>query len=90
MYFFRHFLHDARPEYTPEDMDRYIQAWSQPGAATGMINYYRSSVRTSSAWSAPPGADFLDLDERLAPLDHDVPAGDGKAPYVEGFRCWLR
>jgi hypothetical protein len=22
-------------------------AWSQPGAATGMINYYRSSVRTS-------------------------------------------
>jgi hypothetical protein len=27
-------------------MDRYIEAWSQPGAATGMINYYRSSVRT--------------------------------------------
>jgi len=37
MYFFRHFLHDARPEYTPEEMDRYIEAWSQPGAATGMI-----------------------------------------------------
>jgi pimeloyl-ACP methyl ester carboxylesterase len=45
-HFFRHFLHDARPAYTPEEMDRYIQAWSQPGAATGMINYYRSSVRT--------------------------------------------
>jgi pimeloyl-ACP methyl ester carboxylesterase len=27
-------------------MDRYIEAWSQPGAASGMINYYRSSVRT--------------------------------------------
>ncbi len=25
----------------------YVEAWSQPGAATGMINYYRSSVRTS-------------------------------------------
>ena len=42
----RHFLHDARPAYTPEEFDRYIEAWSQPGAATGMINYYRSSVRT--------------------------------------------
>jgi pimeloyl-ACP methyl ester carboxylesterase len=45
-HFFRHFLHDARPAYTAQEMDRYIQAWSQPGAATGMINYYRSSVRT--------------------------------------------
>jgi pimeloyl-ACP methyl ester carboxylesterase len=45
-HFFRHFLHDARPAYTAEEMDRYIEAWSQPGAATGMINYYRSSVRT--------------------------------------------
>src|SRR6188472_1628750 len=45
-HFFRHFLHDASPAYTPEEMDRYIEAWSQPGAATGMINYYRSSVRT--------------------------------------------
>ena len=45
-HFFRHFLHDANPAYTPEEIDRYIEAWSQPGAATGMINYYRSSVRT--------------------------------------------
>jgi pimeloyl-ACP methyl ester carboxylesterase len=44
-HFFRHFLHDANPPYTPEEMDRYIEAWSQPGAATGMINYYRFSVR---------------------------------------------
>ncbi len=48
--FFRHFLRDADPAYTPEEIDRYVEAWSQPGAATGMINYYRSSVRT------PPGA----------------------------------
>src|SRR4029077_2962125 len=46
-HFFRHFLHDAHPAYTPEEMDRYIEAWSQPGAATGMINYYRSSARQS-------------------------------------------
>src|SRR3954467_967974 len=46
-HFFRHFLRDARPAYTPEEMDRYIAAWSQPGAAAGMINYYRFSVRHS-------------------------------------------
>jgi epoxide hydrolase 4 len=45
--FFRHFLRDAHPAYTPEEMDRYVEAWSQPGASAAMINYYRSSVRTS-------------------------------------------
>src|SRR5215510_15395120 len=47
-HFFRHFLQDASPEYTPEELERYVEAWSQPGAASGMINYYRSSVRESS------------------------------------------
>jgi epoxide hydrolase 4 len=46
-HFFRHFLHDARPAYTPEEIDRYIEAWARPGAATGIINYYRPSVRRS-------------------------------------------
>ncbi len=46
--FLRNFLHDARPgSFTPQDMARYVEAWSQPGAATGMINYYRASVRQS-------------------------------------------
>ena len=56
-HFFRHFLRDAHPAYTPEEMDRYIEAWSQEGASTGMINYYRSSVRTPpkrAAASDPP------------------------------------
>jgi epoxide hydrolase 4 len=46
-HFFRHFLEDAHPAYTPEEIDRYVEAWSQPGAATAMINYYRASVRQS-------------------------------------------
>jgi pimeloyl-ACP methyl ester carboxylesterase len=46
--FFRNFLHDARPgAFTSEDLDRYVAAWSVPGAATAMINYYRASVRQS-------------------------------------------
>ena len=46
-HFFRHFLHDANPPYTPQEIERYVEAWSQPGAAAGMINYYRASVRQS-------------------------------------------
>jgi pimeloyl-ACP methyl ester carboxylesterase len=45
--FFRRFLRDARPAYTPEEMDRYVEAWSQPGVVAAMINYYRCSVRQS-------------------------------------------
>jgi epoxide hydrolase 4 len=44
------FEHDARPgAFTPADIDRYREAWSQPGAATATINYYRASMRR------PPG-----------------------------------
>jgi pimeloyl-ACP methyl ester carboxylesterase len=45
--FLRQFLRDARPAYTPEEIDRYVEAWSQPGAVTAMLNYYRFSVRQS-------------------------------------------
>jgi epoxide hydrolase 4 len=41
---------DARPgAFTPADIERYKQAWSQPGAITAMLNYYRASMRR------PPG-----------------------------------
>jgi epoxide hydrolase 4 len=43
--FFRNFLRDAQPAYTSEETDRYVDAWSQPGGATAMINYYRAAVR---------------------------------------------
>ncbi len=42
------FEHDARAgAFTKEDIDRYIEAWSQPGAPTAMINYYRAVFRQS-------------------------------------------
>ena len=46
-HFFRHFLSEAQPPYTDEEIERYVEAWSQPGASSGMINYYRASVRQS-------------------------------------------
>jgi epoxide hydrolase 4 len=51
-HFFRHFLQDANPPYTQQEIERYIEAWSQPGAAAGMINYYRASVRQSQKEAA--------------------------------------
>jgi pimeloyl-ACP methyl ester carboxylesterase len=50
--FFRTFLRDARPPYTPEDIERYVEAWSQPGAATAMLDYYRAAVRQSPKQAA--------------------------------------
>jgi epoxide hydrolase 4 len=82
--FFRHFLRDARSgAFTDQDMERYVQAWSQPGAASGMINYYRNSVRQSPKRAeaqlrpiqAPTlviwGEDDRYLNPELAEPDHD-------------------
>jgi pimeloyl-ACP methyl ester carboxylesterase len=42
------FEHDARPgAFSREDIERYIEAWSRPGAVTAMLNYYRAVFRQS-------------------------------------------
>ena len=100
-HFFRHFLHDARPAYTPEEIDRYIQAWSQPGAATGMINYYRSSVRTPPKRAeaalrpikAPTlviwGQDDRYLGQELAEPEHDDVPNLDRVERLEGASHWV-
>jgi pimeloyl-ACP methyl ester carboxylesterase len=52
--FFRRFLRDARPADSQHEIDRYVEAWSQTAAVSGMINYYRNSVFASpiKAWKA--------------------------------------
>jgi epoxide hydrolase 4 len=45
--------HDARAgAFTPPDIDRYREAWSQPGALTATMNYYRASMRRPPAGRA--------------------------------------
>lgn len=56
------FEHDARAgAFTPEDIDRYREAWSQPGAITATMNYYRASMRR------PPGRGRHELTPISAP-----------------------
>jgi pimeloyl-ACP methyl ester carboxylesterase len=38
---------DSPGSFSDADLERYVQAWSQPGALTGMINYYRAALRRS-------------------------------------------
>ncbi|MGI8716109.1 MAG: alpha/beta fold hydrolase [Solirubrobacteraceae bacterium] len=81
------FEHDARPgAFTAADIDRYVEAWSQPGAITAMLNYYRAAFRRapwrSEAEIRPVPAPTLviwgdrdrHLGSELAEPDHaDVP-----------------
>jgi pimeloyl-ACP methyl ester carboxylesterase len=47
------FRADARPgAFTPSDIERYVEAWSRPGAMTAMINYYRAAFRTTPGRAA--------------------------------------
>ena len=56
----RGFEQDAHPgAFTPEDIDRYREAWAQPGAVTATINYYRAALRRP-----PPSGDT-----HLAPIE---------------------
>ena len=43
----RSFSSSARPgTFSPDELAEYRRAWSQPGAWTGMINYYRAVIQT--------------------------------------------
>ena len=36
---------DSPNSFSDADLERYVQAWSQPGALSGAINYYRAALR---------------------------------------------
>ena len=38
---------DSPGAFSDQDLERYAQAWAQPGALTGMVNYYRAALRRS-------------------------------------------
>jgi epoxide hydrolase 4 len=95
--FLQDFLRDAQPQYTPEEIKRYIEAWSQPGAATAMINYYRRAVRHSAGEIRPVTAPTLviwgEQDRYLGPTlaephGEDVPNLD-RVERLPGASHWV-
>jgi epoxide hydrolase 4 len=52
--FFKHFLRDADPPYTEEELGHYVEAWAHPGVTKAMIDYYRAAVRLGSKQELRP------------------------------------
>jgi pimeloyl-ACP methyl ester carboxylesterase len=69
---------DTHPgAFTSEDIARYVEAWSQPGAVTAMLNYYRAAFRrTPSAAEASmrpiPAPTLVIFGERDRYLRHEL------------------
>jgi pimeloyl-ACP methyl ester carboxylesterase len=96
--FFKRFLRDAQPPYAPDQIDSYVEAWSQPGAAKAMIDYYRAAVRLQSkqdlpAISAPTLVIWGQRDRYLGPKlaephHEDVPNLD-RVERLPGASHWV-
>jgi pimeloyl-ACP methyl ester carboxylesterase len=95
--FLRRFVRDARPAHTPEETERYVEAWSQPGAVKAMIDYYRAAVRGKPGESRPISAPTLliwgERDRYLGPGVRqpdpaDVPGLD-RVEQLPGASHWV-
>jgi len=88
----------SRPDaFSRTDMDRYRLAWAQPGALTGMINWYRAIVRarpqpvrqqvetpTLVLWGA--GDEFLDREMADNSVEYCT---DGELRVVQEATHWI-
>ncbi|HEX2910346.1 MAG TPA: alpha/beta hydrolase [Chloroflexia bacterium] len=92
----------SRPgTFSESDLEQYRQAWSQPGAMTSMLNWYRASVRypprfpsTEAATVKVPtliiwGAKDLFLKAEMAQQSLDY-CQDGQLKYFEQATHWVQ
>lgn len=95
----RALVNSSRPgTFDDADLDEYAEAWSQPGAMTAMINWYRAALRRPPAAadariSAPTliiwGARDHALDRRLA--DASLARCDrGRLEFIEEATHWVQ
>ena len=86
--------------FTPADLDRYRAAWARPGAARGMISWYRAAARRAGRLHPgdpevrPPtlvvwGEDDLALDARLAERSLAY-CHDGRLVRLPGVSHWVQ
>jgi pimeloyl-ACP methyl ester carboxylesterase len=90
----------SRPgTFTAEDLARYREAWSQPGAYTAMVNWYRALLRRPPRYPAHPritvptlliwGARDPFLERAMAQPSIDL-CDDGRLIVVEEATHWVQ
>lgn len=85
--------------FSREDVIEYKKAWSQPGAVTAMLNWYRAIVRHRSTWPGDMrvhvptlilwGMQDVALSHRMARLSLDY-CQDGKLVLFEDATHWVQ
>jgi pimeloyl-ACP methyl ester carboxylesterase len=90
----------APPGLFPDNVMRaYRDAWSQPGAMTAMLNWYRAAIQRPISWSPSPriqppllmlwGTHDTALGRELAPLSIEL-CDRGRLHYLEGASHWVQ
>ena len=93
------FLISAMPDdFTEEERDRYRKAWNQPGAMTGMINWYRATMRRLGQSTVSPkiqvptlilwGRQDPHISYEMAPLSVEL-CEDGRLITFEDATHWV-
>lgn len=85
--------------FSAEDIARYRSAWSEPGAMTAMLNWYRAFIRRPASWSPSPrikppmlmiwGTADTALEAEMAPLSMEM-CDDGRLHLLEGVSHWVQ
>jgi pimeloyl-ACP methyl ester carboxylesterase len=85
--------------FSAADLTRYRNAWSQPGAMTAMLNWYRAFVQRPVSWSPSPrikppvlmiwGTADTALEAEMAPLSIEL-CDDGRLHLLEGVSHWVQ
>jgi epoxide hydrolase 4 len=99
-YLARSLRRTSRPgAFSEDDLQRYREAWSQPGALTGMLHWYRAAMRRTSSRSpdapirAPTllvwGAHDRFLGREMAGPSVDR-CEDGKLVFIEEATHWVQ
>jgi pimeloyl-ACP methyl ester carboxylesterase len=88
-----------RGTFSADDLARYREAWSQPGALTGMINWYRAALRRPAARPESPrvtvptllvwGVKDRFLGRELAQASLDL-CDQGRLVFLDDATHWLQ
>jgi pimeloyl-ACP methyl ester carboxylesterase len=73
----------ARGYFTGEDRSAYLEAWSQPGAITGGLNYYRAArLGSGSSEGRPPRGNYAADPSKLIVKTPTLMIWGEKDPYL--------